>query len=67
MIEIIKTGTVSYICYKSLTCFGKKDYADVIAFISVLYIGAMFCLKIGFWYNTFMNSAFMQLMFKMFG
>lgn len=67
MIDVIKTGAIGYICYKSLCCFGKKDYADIIMLILILYIGTMVCLEMGSWYNSFMNSAFMQLMFKIFG
>lgn len=66
MIEIIKTSTVCYICYKSLVCFGKKDYGDIIAFVSVLYIGVMIYSKVDGWYINFMSSSFMQFMQKLF-
>ena len=32
MMELIKLGTATYISQKALKCFGKKDYADIIAF-----------------------------------
>lgn len=32
MMELIKLSTVAYISQKALKCFGKKDYADIIAF-----------------------------------
>lgn len=67
MIEIIKASAVGFICCKSLKCFGKKDYSEIIAFVTWLYVGAMICLKIGGWYNSFMNSAFMKVMIKIFG
>lgn len=67
MIEIIKIGAVGFICSKSLKVFGKKDYADVISFVCLLYVGICVCMKVGGWYNSFMNSAFMQLMFRIFG
>jgi len=66
MIEIIKTGTIGFICYKSLSVFGKKDYADLIAFVSVLYIGCMVCMKVGTWYESFMNSRIIELFDKIF-
>ena len=66
MIEIIKTGTVGFICYKALVCFGKKDIADVIAFVSVLSIGCMVCLKVGGWYENLMDSRVVELIDKIF-
>lgn len=67
MVEIIKIGVVGFICSKSLKVFGKKDYADVITFLMVLYVGVMVFSKITGWYESFMDSSFMQLMIKMFG
>lgn len=67
MVEVIKTGAIGYICYKALCCFGKKDYADIIMLILILYIGTMIALRVGGWYDSFMNSAFMQFMYKLFG
>ena len=66
MIEIIKTGTIGFICYKSLVCFGKKDIADVIAFVAVLSIGCMVCLRVGGWYDSFMHSRIIELLDKIF-
>jgi hypothetical protein len=66
MIEIIKTGTVGFICYKALVCFGKKDIAEVIAFVAVLSIGCMICLKISGWYDSLMNSRIVELLEKIF-
>jgi NADH:ubiquinone oxidoreductase subunit 4 (subunit M) len=67
MVEIIKTASVGFICYESLKCFGKKDYADVVAFCSVLSTGVMIIGKIGGWYNGLMNSQIVQLAEKIFG
>jgi NADH:ubiquinone oxidoreductase subunit 4 (subunit M) len=67
MVEIIKTASVGFICYESLKCFGKKDYADVVAFCSVLSTGVMVVSKIGGWYDNLMNSALVQLIEKIFG
>jgi hypothetical protein len=67
MIEIIKTGSVGFICYESLKCFGKKDYADVVAFCSVLATGVMVISKIGGWYDNFINSNLMQIVEKLVG
>lgn len=66
MIEIIKMTAISYVGYKSLLML-KKEYADVIAFICVLYIGISICAKLGGWYTSFMDSEFIQLMIKIFG
>lgn len=67
MIEIIKIGAVGFLCSKSLKCFGKKEYSDVIGFMCFLYVGVIIYMKIGGWYTGFMDSAFMQLMIKIFG
>lgn len=40
LIQIIKVGSVSYISQKALKSFGKKDYADVVAFVGWCGIGA---------------------------
>lgn len=66
MIEIIKIGVVGFICSKSLKVFGKKDYADVITFLMVLYVGVMIFSKITGWYESFMDTKFMELMVKIF-
>lgn len=66
MLDIIRFSAVSYISYKALSMF-KKEYADIVGFICILYVGISICVKIGGWYNSFMDSAFMQLMFKIFG
>ena len=66
MIELIKFGTVSFVSYKAMRIF-NKDYADIIGFCGLLYVGISICLKVGGWYNAFMSSGFMQLMIKMFG
>lgn len=67
MVEIIKTCSIGLVSYKALKCFGKKDYADIIAFCTILYVGVMIISKVGGWYDGFMNSAFIQLMYKIFG
>ena len=66
MIELLKTGVVGYICYKALKCFGKQDYADVIALLVWVYIGFLFCFQIGSWYDSFMNSELIQLIERIF-
>lgn len=66
MIEIIKIGVVGFICSKSLKVFGKKDYADVITFLMVLYVGVMVFSKITGWYESFIDTKFMELMVKIF-
>lgn len=66
MVEIIKIGVVGFICSKSLKVFGKKDYADVITFLMVLYVGVMVFSKITGWYESFMDTRFMELMVKIF-
>lgn len=66
MIEILKTCSVGFICYKGLNCLGKKDYADILLFILVIYIGIMVLAHFGMWYNGFMNSKLIQLLEKIF-
>ena len=66
MVELLKTGVVGYICYKALKCFGKQDYADVIALLDWVYIGFLFCFQIDSWYNSFMNSELIQLLERIF-
>ena len=66
MIELIKTCTISYVSYKAMKIF-NKDYADILGFCGILYIGISICLKVGTWYTNFMESAFMQIMIKIFG
>ena len=39
MIGLIKVATVGYISQKALKCFGKRDYADVIAFCTWCAVG----------------------------
>ena len=39
MTSLIKVGAVAYISQKALRCFGKKDYADVIAFCGWICVG----------------------------
>ncbi|WP_305153826.1 hypothetical protein [uncultured Clostridium sp.] len=39
MIELIKVGAVAYIAQKALKCFGKRDFADIIAFCGWCSIG----------------------------
>lgn len=66
MIELIKTGTISYVSYKAMKIF-NKDYADILGFCGILYVGIGICLKVGGWYNAFMGSDFIQLMIRIFG
>ena len=42
MMELIKLGTAAYISQKALKCFGKKDYADIIAFCGWSAVGIAF-------------------------
>ena len=65
-VELLKTGVVGYICYEALKCFGKQDYADVIALLVWVYIGFLFCFQIGSWYDSFMNSELIQLIERIF-
>lgn len=67
MREILTNCFVGFVGYKSLACFGKKDYADVLLFVLVLYIGVSVATRVGGWYDGLMNSAFVQLMEKVFG
>ena len=39
MMELIKLGTAAYISQKALKCFGKRDYADIIAFCGWCAVG----------------------------
>lgn len=67
MVEIIKTCSIGLVSYKALKCFGKKDYADIVGFCSVLYAGVMIISQVGGWYDNLMNSQIVQLVEKIFG
>lgn len=67
MREIITNCFVGFVGYKSLACFGKKDYADVILFVMVLYVGISISCMVGGWYDSLMNSALVKLLGKVFG
>ena len=66
MVELLKTGVVGYICYKALKCFGKQDYADVIALVVWIYIGVLILFQIGSWYDSFMNCELIKLFERIF-
>lgn len=66
MVEVLKTCSVGFICYKALYCLGKKDYADILLFILILYVGIMVMAGFATWYNDFMNSRFMEVIGKIF-
>jgi hypothetical protein len=64
MLETIKLATAGLVFYKGFKILGKKDYADLIGFVSLLSVGFSIYLKIGEWYNAFMNSSLVQLIEK---
>ncbi|MCY6957981.1 hypothetical protein [Clostridium brassicae] len=39
LIQIAKAGAVTLIVSKSLKCFGKRDYADIIKFSGICIMG----------------------------
>lgn len=67
MRDIIINSCVGFIGAKALSCFGKKEYSDLLLFVMVLYVGVSIVAKVGGWYDGLMHSAFIQLMQKIFG
>ena len=66
MHELLKVGIIGFTGYKTLKCFGKKDYGDIVIGTTALYIGLNVCIKFSEWYNTFMNCELIQLLQKIF-
>jgi hypothetical protein len=67
MRDILINSMIGFIGSKSLNVFGKKDYGDLVIFVTVLYVGASVILKVGGWYDGLMDSKFMILLEKIFG
>ncbi|MEX0084136.1 hypothetical protein AB2T90_17055 [Clostridium butyricum] len=65
MLEIIKLGSIGYISSKAMKTF-NKDYANIMQFVVMLYIGISLCMKIGGWYSNIMNCELIQLLQKIF-
>lgn len=60
--EFIKTGFVGFICYKSLKCFGKNDYSDVIGLVTWIYLGYIVCSNLTNLYNVVSDSTFADIL-----
>lgn len=67
MKEILINSMIGFIGSKALGVFGKKDYADLLLFVMVLYVGTSIALKVGGWYDDLMSSKFITLMQAIFG
>lgn len=66
MLEIIKIGTAGFVIYQGFRVLGKHEYASLIGFVVLLNVGFSIFLKVGGWYNSFMNSKIIELLEKIF-
>lgn len=66
MIDLIKITTIGFIGYKAFSVFGKKDFGDLFAFITTLYVGYLGYFQIISLYNRIMDSQFIILIKKIF-
>jgi hypothetical protein len=74
MLETIKVAMAGLVIYKGFKILGKKDYADIIGFVTLMSVGFSIYMKIGGWYigitsrcDSIMNSGFVQLLEKLVG
>ena len=60
LMHMLQIGATGFIGQKALRCFGKRDYADVISFVTWCFIGVnVFIMIIGFgdWATNWLNGA----------
>ncbi|MGL5767643.1 MAG: hypothetical protein ACRCX8_18575 [Sarcina sp.] len=58
--QTLRIGATGFVGQKALRCFGKKDYADVISFVTWCLVGVQLVILVSGaigWSTEWMNSA----------
>jgi len=73
MIDILKVATAGLVVYEGFKILGKKEYADIIGFVTLMNVGfgvffkiSGWCGGVATWYNGLMNSRLIELVGKLF-
>lgn len=58
--QILSLGATGFIGQKALRCFGKKDYADIISFVTWCFVGVQLVIVVvglAGWSTEWMSNA----------
>lgn len=55
MIQLIEVGVIGFLSSKALKVFGSKDVAEIILFVTVLYISVHIIIGFGDWATGVIN------------